>query len=302
MVHPVRVIPRLDIKGPNLIKGIQMEGYRALGTAEAFADLYYTEGADELFYQDVVASLFKRSSLFEIVSRTAKKSFIPLTVGGGIRSVADIREMLRAGADKVAINTAAVLNPKLISEGARIFGSQCIVCSIDTFCLEGKYQVWTDYAREVTSLDAIEWAKKVVDLGAGEIILTSINNEGTGRGYDLRLIENVASQVPVPVIASGGAGKPEHLAEAISHGASAVAAASVFHYNYSRPMSSYTVSFSEKRLRMGEQIDSGNLDFLNNFYGGVRCIPTGTFSISEAKMALKNAGIAVREVEEAAGI
>ena len=294
MGQPVRVIPRLDIKGPNLIKGIQMEGNRALGTAEAFADLYYKEGADELFYQDVVASLYRRNGLLEIISSTAKKLFIPLTVAGGIRSVEDIRSVLRAGADKVAINTGAVHRPALISEGARIFGSQCIVCSIETFYHEGKYQVWTDYAREVTDLDAIEWAKQVVDLGAGEILLTSINNEGSGEGYDLRLIEQVASQVPVPVIACGGAGTPSHLVEAINAGASAVSVASMFHYYYSKPMSSYTVSFDEKRLRMGEQIDSGNLDFLNAFYGGMRCIPTGTCSIGEAKQALRDASIDVR--------
>ena len=267
MSREIRVIPRLDIKGPNLIKGIQFDGHRVLGTAEQFAELYYKEGADELIYQDAVASLYRRNSLVDIVKRTAEKIFIPLTVAGGIRSVEDVRVILRAGADKVAINTAATENPNLLKEAAKEFGSQCIVSSIEAFKSNktGKYQVWVDYGREVTTLDAIDWAKQVVDLGVGEILLTSINNEGMGTGFDLELTKEIASKVHVPVIACGGAGKAEDFCSVVNEGmADAVAAASVFHYNYATPIDKPFMSFEEARLRMGDHIDSGNIDFLNS--------------------------------------
>ena len=292
----VRVIPRLDIKGPNIVKGIQFDGYRVLGTAEQFAELYYKEGADELIYQDVVASLYRRNSLLDIINKTAQKIFIPLTVAGGIRSIDDIRMILRAGADKVAINTAATENPKLISEAAKIFGSQCIVSSIEAFRKDnGVYQVWVDYGREVTKLDAIEWAREVENLGAGEILLTSINREGMGTGYDVELVSKISSIVSIPVIVCGGAGKKEDFTSVIKEGkADAVAAASVFHYNYATPVNRPFMSYSEARLRMGEHIDAGNIDFLNHGYGGRRAITVETASIGDVKNSLLNNGISVR--------
>lgn len=284
MNKTVRVISRLDIKGPNLIKGIQFDGHRVLGTAEQFAEWYYQQGVDELIYQDAVASLYRRNSILEIIRRTADKIFIPLTVAGGIRTIDGIRQILRAGADKVAINTAAVENPKLLHDAAKVFGSQCIVSSIEAFRKEnGTYQVWVDYGREATNLDAIDWAKKVVDLGAGEILLTSINNEGMGCGYDLELIERISSLVSVPVIACGGAGNKEHFVAAVNAKADAVAAASIFHYYYATPIDKSFMSFEEVRLRMGEHIDSGNIDFLNHGYGGQRSIMVEPTSVQEVK-------------------
>jgi len=228
-----RIIPRLDIKGPNLVKGIHLEGLRVLGKPEDFAYQYYLDGADELLYMDVVASLYGRNNLLEIVRATAEKIFIPLTVGGGVRSIEDIRKLLRAGADKVAINTAAINNPDLIKEAARIFGSQCIVVSIEAKRKEsGAYEAYTDNGREKTGAEVLSWAKRAVDLGAGEILITSIDNEGTGKGFDIELTAKIAESVPVPVIACAGAGCREHFAEVIKEGkADAVCAASIFHYN-----------------------------------------------------------------------
>ncbi len=284
----VRIIPRLDVKGPNLIKGIQFDGYRVVGTPEYFANLYYHEGADELFFQDTVASLYRRNSLLEIISKTASKVFIPITVAGGLCSVEDIRAVLRAGADKVAINTAAVENPKLIQEAARVFGSQCIVSSIETYRKSnGEYRVWVDYGRQPTHLNAMDWAKQVVDLGAGEIILTSINQEGTGRGFDLELIQKISESVPIPVIACGGAGQPAHLIQAIREGkADAVSVASAFHYKYMDAYPSYDQFSASKALRMGRHLVLGNWDFLSFVYCGQRAIPVGPFSIQEAKTAV----------------
>lgn len=229
----IRIIPRLDIKGPNLVKGIHLEGLRVMGKPWDFAYKYYQEGADELIYIDAVASLYGRNNLTDIVKMTAEKIFIPLTVGGGVRSVDDISELLRAGADKVAINTYAVQHPQIINEGARAFGSQCIVASIQAKLINGKYYAYTDNARESTEIEVLEWAKRLVDLGAGEILITSIDQEGTGKGYDTTLTRMIAETVPVPVIACGGCGKAEDMEMVIREGkADAVSASSVFHYNY----------------------------------------------------------------------
>ncbi len=292
----VRVIPRLDIKGPNLIKGIQFDGHRVLGTAEQFADYYYREGADELIYQDAVASLYRRNSLLDIIRRTAERIFVPLTVAGGIRSVDNVREILRAGADKVAINTAAIENPGLITAAAKAFGSQCIVASIEAFRRkDGRYEVWVDYGREPTGVDVFDWARRVIDLGAGEILLTSINREGMGTGFDLELVSRVAEVASVPLIACGGAGRLDHFAQVVSEGgADAVAAASVFHYQYATPVDKPFMSHGEARLRMGEHIDSGNIDFLNHGYGKTRAIPVTPASIGAVKARLAGAGQPVR--------
>ena len=232
----VRVIARLDIKGPNLVKGIHLEGLRVLGKPEDFAKYYYETGADELFYQDVVASLYERNSLHEIITKTAKRNFIPLTVGGGIRTTEDIKNVLRAGADKVAINTAAIRNPAFIKEATKIFGASTIVVAIEAIKQPGgDYLAFIDNGREFTGINVIEWAMQVEDLGAGEIVLTSVDREGTGKGYDLDLTKSVATAVGIPVIAHGGAGEKNHFAEVINEGkADAVAIASVIHYEFIR--------------------------------------------------------------------
>lgn len=228
----LRIIPRLDIKGPNLIKGIHLEGLRVMGDPQEFAIRYYEAGADELVYMDIVASLYGRNNLSDIIKRAADRVFIPITVGGGIRSVDDARHILRSGADKVAINTAAIARPELITEVSRRFGSQAMVLSIEAKQVgPGKWEAYTDNGRERTGLDVIEWVKRGVELGAGEVLLTSVDREGTRKGFDLDLVRRVGEAVPVPVIASGGMGTLQHFVEAARDGkADAVAMADVLHY------------------------------------------------------------------------
>ena len=267
----IRIITRLDIKGPNLVKGIEFDGNRALGLSEEFAYLYYQEGADEMIFYDTVASLYQRNNLVNFVTAVSKHIFVPLTVAGGMRSVEDVRNILRAGADKVAINTAAITNPGLITEAARAFGSQCIIAGIEAKRKsDGTWENWVDYGREPTGVDVVEWAQRVVDLGAGEILLTSIDREGTGKGYDLELTAQVASKVPVPVIASGGAGCKDHVIDVVKKGkADAVAVAAMFHYHYAKPLQRMYASTNTNGLRMGAQVDEGNVEFLNSRYGGI---------------------------------
>lgn len=228
----LRIIPRLDIKGPNLIKGIRLEGLRVIGDPQEHAIRYYEEGADELIYMDIVASLYGRNNLSDIISRAAKNVFIPITVGGGIRSVDDARHILRSGADKLAINTAAIARPDLISDIARRFGSQAMVLSIEAKQVaEGKWEAYADNGRERTGLDVIEWVRRGVELGAGEILLTAVDREGTRSGFDIDLIRAVRAAVPVPVIASGGMGSMRHFTAAAElGGADAIAMADVLHY------------------------------------------------------------------------
>ena len=230
----IRIIPRLDIKGPNLVKGIHLEGLRVLGTPEQFARHYYESGADELIYMDVVASLYNRNSLHSIVEKTAREIYIPLTVGGGLRTIDDIKSVLRAGADKVSLNTAAINNHQLIRDASRKFGSSTILISIEAIKQpDGKYLAYTDNGREYTGVEVLEWAKRVEDLGAGEIMITSIDREGTGKGYDIDLTRMVARAVTIPVIACGGAGTIDHISEAISDAhADAISLASMLHYDF----------------------------------------------------------------------
>lgn len=188
----IRLIPRLDIKGPNLIKGIQLEGLRVIGDPQQFAQRYYEQGADELLYVDVVASLYGRNSLEDIVRRAARDIFVPLTVTGGIRSAQDVRQMLRSGADKIGINTAAIKRPELIREISRKFGSQCMVLSIEAKSVgPRRWEAYTDNGRERTGLDVLQWAQRGVELGAGEILLTSVDREGTREGFDIELVAAV---------------------------------------------------------------------------------------------------------------
>ena len=228
----VRLIARLDIKSPNLIKGVHLEGLRKMGDPQRFAQDYYAAGADELIYMDIVASLYNRNSLSDLVRRTAEQVFIPITVGGGLRSLADVEQALRSGADKVAINTAAVARPELITEVATRFGSQCMVLSVEAKRSgEGRWEAFTDNGREHTNLEVVEWVKRAVDLGAGEVLLTSVDQEGTRKGFDVELTRVVSDAVRVPVIASGGMGSVEHFTGVVKDGhADAVAMADVLHY------------------------------------------------------------------------
>jgi cyclase len=254
----VRIIPRLDVKGPNLVKGIHLEGLRVLGKPERFARLYYEQGADELLYMDVVASLYRRNSLLDIVARTSREIFIPLTVGGGLRTLDDIRAALRAGADKVSVNTAAVNRPELLKEAASRFGSSTIVVSIEAIKrTDGTYEAYTDNGRERTGLDAVEWAVRVAELGAGEIMVTSIDREGTGNGFDVELTRTITEAVPIPVIAAGGAGHVDHVADVVMEGrADAVCLASLLHYHVIRQGAS-TDDFSTE----------GNIEYLKTARG-----------------------------------
>lgn len=227
-----RLIARLDVKGPNLIKGIHLEGLRVIGDPQEYARRYYEQGADELVYIDIVASLYGRNSLGDIVSRAARDVFVPLTVGGGLRTVDDVRSMLRAGADKVAINTAAIRRPELITEVAQTFGAQCMVLGIEAKRSgPGKWEAFTDNGREYTGIDVVEWCIQAASLGAGEILLTSVDQEGTRKGFDTALITAVTNAVSIPVIASGGMGNTGHMVDAFSAGADAIAMADVLHYS-----------------------------------------------------------------------
>ncbi len=227
-----RVIARLDIKGHRLVKGIHLEGWRFLPDhPNNYCYEYYLQGADEIIYVDAVASLYNRDSLKEIIQKTSDNVFVPITVGGGIRTVEDAYDILRSGADKVAICSQAVKTPNIISEVASKFGNQCMVLSIQAKKNEnGGFSVWYDVAREKTEIDVIEWAQKREELGAGEILLTSIDHEGLEKGMDTELIQKVSSAVRIPVIASGGFGKPSDFSDAIHSGADAVAIAKSLHY------------------------------------------------------------------------
>lgn len=227
-----RLIARLDVKGENLIKGVHLEGLRVIGSPNEHARRYYEQGADELIYIDSVASLYGRNSLDHIVERTTEDVFIPLTVGGGIRSIDDVQRLLRCGADKVAVNTAAIANPRLITDIALNFGSQCMVLSVEAKrSRSNTWEAFTDNGREGTGLDVVEWVKRGVQLGAGEVLLTSVDQEGTRMGFDVALVRAVTAEVAVPVIASGGMGKPEDIIAVVQEGeADAVAMADILHY------------------------------------------------------------------------
>lgn len=285
-MQSIRIIPRLDIKGPNLVKGIHLEGLRVLGRPEDFAQYYYQSGADELMYMDVVASLYNRNSLNDIITKTAREIFVPLTVGGGLRSIDDINGVLRAGADKVALNTAAIRDPHFVDRAARRFGSSTIVIAIESIrSPDGQYLVYTDNGREFTGIDAIEWARRCETAGAGELIVTSVDREGTGSGFDIELVRLISQEVSIPVIAHGGAGSLADVAAVVREGrADAVAIGSLLHY--------------ERAASVGDRCQDssaeGNTEFLRS---GSRFGKTSRQTIPEIKEYLKRGGIHCRIVE-----
>jgi cyclase len=238
----LRLLARLDVKAPNLVKGIRLEGLRVVGSPVEHAARYAHEGADEIHYQDIVASLYGRNSIEQLVSETASEVFIPLMVGGGLRSVDDVRSMLRAGADRVSLNTAVVTDPGIISASAEVFGVQCVCVAIEAIRTPTGWEAMTDCGREHTGRDAVAWAEEVVAEGAGEILLTAIDRDGTKSGFDLELLDEVLGRVDVPVVIHGGAWTVDHLVDADRAGASGVAIASMVH------LGGYTFSGIKREL------------------------------------------------------
>ena len=226
-----RIIPCLDVKNNQVVKGINFENLVEAGDAVEMAKFYYQSNADELCLLDISASLENRSTMIDLVSKVAKVCFIPFTVGGGVRSCDDFAVLLKSGADKISINSSAIKNPQLISDSANKYGRQCVVVAIDVKKNnQGQYQVFSHGGKIATNLEAISWAKKVEELGAGEILLTSMDQDGTKKGYDLDILLAITRQTSIPVIASGGVGNLQHLADGLKAGASAVLAASIFHF------------------------------------------------------------------------
>jgi len=231
-MNKIRVVARIDVKNEFAIKGIHLEGLRKVGSPNAMARNYYNDGIDEIVFMDAVATYYDRNSLSELIQDACKNVFIPITVGGGIRTIDDIKEALKSGADKVAINTGAVKDPNFIMQSSKIFGSQCIVSSIEAKSIkDGEWEVYTDNGREPTGKDVVGWAKYVEELGAGEIMLTSIDKEGTKKGFDIELYKSVAQSVSIPIIASGGMGQGVDAVELLENAnIDAIATASVLHY------------------------------------------------------------------------
>ena len=226
-----RVIPCLDIKNGRVVKGINFVDLKDVGDPAEQAEIYSNGGADEICFLDITASSENRDIIYEVVKNTSKKCFVPLTVGGGVRSIDDINKLLNCGADKVSINTAAVKNPSLVEESSKRFGSQCIVVAIDSKKKKDRWEVYTQGGRTETGIDVLDFAKKMEDSGAGELLITSMDRDGTKKGYDIDLISKIEKSVNIPIIASGGVGSLQHLVEGIKEGgASAVLAASIFHY------------------------------------------------------------------------
>lgn len=294
---PIRIIARLDIKGFNVIKGVQFEGLRIIGEPASIARKYYDQGADELLYIDTVASLYERQNLIEIVKRTSESGIrIPLTVGGGVRTIDDIRNLLHAGADKVAINTAAVKNPRIIVDAIKIFGSQCIVGSIEAKRKSnGDWEAYIDNGRESTGVRVVEWAKKLENLGVGELLLTSVDFDGTKKGFDYDLIDHITKSVSIPIIASGGAGKKEDIVTlAKREFDGAIAIASMLHYDIE------TIKSIKRELsKLGIQIrvqDKPNFETKKKHNITISILDYGAGNIHSVNTALKEMGYETRVI------
>lgn len=289
-MNTVRIIPRLDIKGPNLVKGIHLEGLRVLGAPDDFAKFYYENGADELIYIDSVASLYERNNLTDIIQYTAKNVFIPLTVGGGIRTLEDISNVLRAGADKVAVNTEAVNNPIFLNEAVKVFGSQCIVLYVEAKKIGSNYYAFTHNAREKSDRIVTEWIAEAQDLGVGEVLLTSIDREGTGKGFDCELINSIKSKLSIPLIVNGGAGNIEDVVNLLSETEiEAVACSSIFHYN--QQLINYE-KLEKNKEGVADYFDKVKKNFLNTSFNRIK-----PCSIIDLKQQLKMNNINCR-IEE----
>jgi cyclase len=226
-----RVIARLDIKGPNVVKGIHMEGLRKIGNPQTLAEKYANEGADELLYLDTVASLYGRNQLEDLLERTTERVFIPVTVGGGISSLADVQRLLNAGADKIAVNTAAIRRPRLLNEISDRYGNQCLVVSIEAKRTANGWECYTDCGRERTGVAAVNWALEACQRGAGELLVTSIDQDGTMKGMDYELIAQIGPHIDIPVVLCGGCSSVDHVRSAVAYGSDAIALASALHYN-----------------------------------------------------------------------
>jgi imidazole glycerol-phosphate synthase subunit HisF len=279
MKKPIRIIPMLEIKNGLLIKGINFEGLRVLGNARDFAQLYYTHGADEICYQDSVATLYGTSNLIKFVSETAKNVFVPLTVGGGIRSINDASKMFKAGADKILINSAAIDNVMLLKKASKIFGSSNITIIIQAIKIDKKYYISKSNGRDLVNIDPVQWSQKVEEFGAGEIIITAINNEGLKKGFDIPLTKKIVEKVSIPVIAHGGAGNAKHIYDVIRYSnVSGVGVASILHYE--------AIKFLPK-----VKTKIGNTLYLNS----VKKISKELNKIRQIKKFLKKNGIIVRD-------
>lgn len=249
-----RIIAKLDIKGPNLVKGINMEGLRVMGNPEYFSESYYKDSADEIIYHDCVASLYERQYLSNIIKNTAEKLFIPLCVGGGIKKINDIENILKFGADKVFLNSAVLKEKKILEESVKKFGSSTIAVGIEANLINNKFYCFYDYGREPTNKLVVDWCKEIQDLGAGEIVLTSIKNEGTGKSFDLSLIDEAYNKINVPLIINGGAGTMKHILEVLKiDKVSGVSLSSILHYS----------KIKDKDFKY-EANKEGNTIFLNN--------------------------------------
>jgi cyclase len=281
-MRTVRIIPRLDIKGPNLVKGIHLEGLRVLGKPSDFAKYYYEQGADELMFMDVVASLYERNSLQDIITETAKSIFIPITVGGGIRNLNDIKSMLRIGADKVSINTAAIKRPEFIREASEEFGSSTIVISIEAIKnSDGNYYAFVDNGREFTGVEILEWVQNVQHLGAGELFITSVDRDGTGKGIDFELTKPIFESVSIPIIAHGGIGSIKDVESAFeSEFIDSISLGSALHYD---ALSNFEMDSNNRK--------EGNIDFLMS---GRKASTFESFNIQELKKHLNSKSINCR--------
>ncbi|MEC8074303.1 MAG: imidazole glycerol phosphate synthase cyclase subunit [Pseudomonadota bacterium] len=278
-----RIISRFDIKGPNLVKGVNLEGLRVIGKPEFFADLYYKDNIDEIIFQDCVASLYGRNNLKNIISKVSKNIFVPLTVGGGLRNLKDVKNVLHAGADRVSINSEGIKNPKFIDELVKEFGSSTIACQIQVQKkLDRNYLCFYENGRQETDLDPLEWAMKLQDMNVGEIILTFINFDGTGKGFDNKLIKELRNKLDIPLVVSGGIGNKLQVLETFKNNVDGVAVSSAFHYFYLK---------QNLDIIRSEKYSEGNLDYINNI--DINELKNN-FSIIELKNFLKQNSINCR--------
>ena len=292
MKKPLRIISKLENKGFNLVKGINFDGHRVLGQTHLFAKKYYEEGIDEIVYLDTVASLYDRPVLNENIKKSCQSFFIPSSCGGGVKSLKKIENLLKSGADKVLINSYATRNPKFINDASKIFGSQCISVGVDAFFRDSLYEVWINYGRERTHLNFLDWIKKIQDLGAGEIILTSINNDGTGKGFDERLIELAFDNIKTPLVFGGGCGKIDQVVSLIKNfpELSGISISTALHYNYYKDVfdSKYYSEYKNRNV----SFDIGNTEFIKNTSVYPKIVEG--FSIKKLKKKLKKFNIYVR--------